>query len=94
MSAKCHEQTLFAAALIMNYAPRPTRKSRTWMMTTSRATKGVPIEAIQRVPVFADLNKHEVQEIARLFKEHRFSKGETIVQERSAGEYPLSDRIW
>ena len=54
-------------------------------MTTSRATKGVPIEAIQRVPLFADLNKHEVQEIARLFKEHRFSKGETIVQERSAG---------
>jgi len=55
------------------------------MMTTSRATKGVPIEAIQRVPLFAALNKHEVQEIARLFKEHRFSKGETIVQERSAG---------
>jgi len=46
------------------------------------------------VPLFAALNKHEVQEIARLFKEHRFSKGETIVQERSAGEYPLSDRIW
>jgi CRP/FNR family transcriptional regulator, cyclic AMP receptor protein len=55
------------------------------MMTTSRATKGVPIEAIQRVPLFADLNKHEVQEIAGLFKEHRFSKGETIVQEGSAG---------
>ena len=55
------------------------------MMTTSRTTKGVPIEAIQREPLFADLNKHEVQEIARLFKEHRFSKGETIVQEGSAG---------
>ena len=25
-------------------------------MTTSRATKGVPIEAIQRVPLFADLS--------------------------------------
>ena len=37
------------------------------------------------MPLFAALNKHEVQEIARLFKEHRFSKGETIVQERSAG---------
>jgi hypothetical protein len=43
------------------------KKSRTWMMTTSRA-KGVPIEAIQRVPLFADSNKHEVQEIARLLR--------------------------
>jgi hypothetical protein len=34
------------------------------MMTTSRATKGVPIEAIQRLPLFADLNKREIQEIA------------------------------
>ena len=40
---------------------------------------------LSSVWLFADLNKHEVQEIARLFKEHRFSKGETIVQERSAG---------
>jgi CRP/FNR family cyclic AMP-dependent transcriptional regulator len=56
------------------------------MMTTSRAKKGVPIEAIQRVPLFADLNKHEIQEIARLFKEHRFAKGETIVQEGSTGD--------
>ena len=45
----------------------------------------VPIEALQRVPLFADLNKLEVQKIARLFKEHRFSKGETIVKEGSGG---------
>ena len=45
------------------------------MMITSRAMKGVPIEAIQRVPLFADLNKREIQEIARLFKEHRFAEG-------------------
>jgi CRP/FNR family transcriptional regulator, cyclic AMP receptor protein len=55
-------------------------------MATSRATEGVPIEAIQRVSLFADLNKQEVQEIARLFKEHRFSKEETIVEEGSAGD--------
>ena len=36
--------------------------------------------------LFADLNKHEIQEIARLFKEHRFAKGETIVQEGSTGD--------
>jgi hypothetical protein len=44
-----------------------------------RAARGVSIEAIQRVPLFADLSKHEIQEIARLFKEHRFTKGETTL---------------
>ena len=29
-------------------------------MTTSGAARGVSIEAIQRVPLFADLNKHEI----------------------------------
>ena len=55
-------------------------------MTTSGAARGVSIEAIQRVPLFADLNKHEIQEIARLFQEHRFAKGEIIVQEGSTGD--------
>jgi CRP-like cAMP-binding protein len=55
-------------------------------VTTSGAARGVSIEAIQRVPLFADLSKREIQEIARLFKEHRFAKGETIVQEGSAGD--------
>jgi CRP-like cAMP-binding protein len=44
-----------------------------------------PIEALQHVPLFADLNKLEVQKIARLFKERRFSKGETVVKEGSGG---------
>jgi CRP/FNR family transcriptional regulator, cyclic AMP receptor protein len=43
----------------------------------------VPLEAVQHVPLFVDCNKHEVEEIARLFKEHRFSKGETVVKEGS-----------
>ena len=47
--------------------------------------RGVPIESLQRLPLFADLTKHEVQHIARLFKERRFSKGETVVQEGSGG---------
>ena len=47
--------------------------------------RGVPIESLQRLPLFADLTKHEVQRIARLFKERRFSKGETVVQEGSSG---------
>jgi CRP-like cAMP-binding protein len=55
-------------------------------MTTSGAARGVSVEAMQRVPIFADLNRHEIQEIASLFKEHRFAKGETIVQEGSTGD--------
>lgn len=48
--------------------------------------KGIPLEAVQHVPLFADWNKYEIQEIARLFKEHRFSKGETVVKEGSVGD--------
>jgi len=46
---------------------------------------GAPVEALQRVPLFADLDKHEVKQIARLFKERHFSQGETVVQEGSGG---------
>lgn len=47
--------------------------------------RGAPVKALQRVPLFADLSKREVQQIARLFKERRFSAGETVVQEGSGG---------
>jgi CRP/FNR family transcriptional regulator, cyclic AMP receptor protein len=47
--------------------------------------RGAPVEALQRVPLFADLTKREVQQIARLFKERRFSKGESVVKEGSGG---------
>jgi len=47
--------------------------------------RGVPIEALQQVPLFSDLSKHEVKQIARLFKERRFAKGETVIQEGSGG---------
>src|SRR5215475_12873309 len=47
--------------------------------------KDVPVEVIQHVPLFADWDKHELQEMARLFNEHRFSKGETVVKEGSIG---------
>jgi CRP/FNR family cyclic AMP-dependent transcriptional regulator len=46
---------------------------------------GAPVEALQRVPLFADLSKDEVKQIARLFKERRFDEGETVVQEGSGG---------
>jgi CRP/FNR family transcriptional regulator, cyclic AMP receptor protein len=47
--------------------------------------RGAPIEALQRVPLFADLNKRELQKIARLFKKRHFSKGETLVKEGTGG---------
>jgi CRP-like cAMP-binding protein len=47
---------------------------------------GISLEAVQRVALFANWNRHEIQEIARLFKEHRFSKGETVVKEGSVGD--------
>ena len=47
--------------------------------------RGVPVEVLQRVPLFADLAKPEAQKIARLFKERRFSRGETVVKEGSGG---------
>jgi CRP-like cAMP-binding protein len=46
---------------------------------------GAPVEVLRRVPLFADLSKREAQQIARLFKERRFAKGETVVKEGSGG---------
>jgi CRP/FNR family transcriptional regulator len=47
--------------------------------------RGVSVEALQRVPLFSDLNKRELQQIARLFKERSFAAGEIVVQEGSGG---------
>jgi CRP/FNR family transcriptional regulator, cyclic AMP receptor protein len=46
---------------------------------------GAPVEVLRRVPLFADLNKREAEQIARLFKERRFAAGETVVREGSGG---------
>jgi CRP/FNR family transcriptional regulator, cyclic AMP receptor protein len=46
---------------------------------------GAPVEVLLRVPLFSDLTRHEAQQIARLFKERRFAKGDTIIQEGSGG---------
>ena len=46
---------------------------------------GAPIEAVKRVPLFADLNKRELESVARLFKERRFARGETVAMEGSGG---------
>lgn len=47
--------------------------------------RGAPVKVLQHVPLFADLSKREVQEIARLFKQRRFAEGETVIKEGSGG---------
>ena len=47
--------------------------------------RGVPIKALQKVPFFVGLTPQELRQIARLFKERRFSAGEVVVQEGSGG---------
>jgi CRP/FNR family transcriptional regulator, cyclic AMP receptor protein len=46
---------------------------------------GAPVEALQRVPLFSDLNKHELKRIAGVFKQRRFAAGETVIQQGSGG---------
>jgi CRP/FNR family cyclic AMP-dependent transcriptional regulator len=47
--------------------------------------KGAPIDVLQRVPLFSDLNPDELAQIALLFKERDFNQGTTIIQEGSGG---------
>jgi CRP-like cAMP-binding protein len=37
------------------------------------------------VPLFADLDRRELEQVARLFKERRFSQGETVMKEGLGG---------
>jgi CRP-like cAMP-binding protein len=46
---------------------------------------GAPVEALRRVQLFAELDQAELEQVARLFKERRFSQGETVVREGSGG---------
>ncbi len=46
---------------------------------------GGPVAALQRVPLFADLNENELKRVAGVFKERRFAEGETVIQQGSGG---------
>lgn len=41
--------------------------------------------ALQRVGLFADMDRRQAEQIARLLKERRFAKGETVILEGSGG---------
>ena len=44
-----------------------------------------PAELVQRVPLFSDLSKQEVQGLASSMKERTFSEGDTIATEGQSG---------
>ncbi|MFN7990007.1 MAG: PEP/pyruvate-binding domain-containing protein [Thermoanaerobaculia bacterium] len=44
-----------------------------------------PVAALQRVPLFADMDRRQAEQIARLLKERPFRKGETVIMEGSGG---------
>jgi CRP/FNR family transcriptional regulator len=46
---------------------------------------GAPTELIQKVPLFSDLDRKEVEQIARSFKERIFSPGDNITEEGKGG---------
>jgi pyruvate,water dikinase len=44
-----------------------------------------PVAAVQRVKLFADLDRRQAEQIARLLKLRPFSRGETVIMEGSGG---------
>jgi CRP/FNR family transcriptional regulator, cyclic AMP receptor protein len=44
-----------------------------------------PVELLQRVPLFADFERGELQRLARSFKERTFSAGSTVSAEGKSG---------
>jgi phosphoenolpyruvate synthase/pyruvate phosphate dikinase len=57
--------------------------------STTATPKTMPsqpaVEHVEKVPLFAGLERHEAQAIARLMKERRFAPGETVVLEGASG---------
>ena len=47
--------------------------------------RGAPVKVLQHVPLFCDLNKRELHQIARLFKPRHFVAGQVVIQEGSGG---------
>jgi pyruvate,water dikinase len=44
-----------------------------------------PVASLQRIELFAGLDRRQSEQIARLLKERRFAKGETVIMEGSGG---------
>jgi CRP/FNR family transcriptional regulator len=46
---------------------------------------GIAPEALKKVPLFADLDKHELEQVASSMRERRFKAGDVVTQEGSGG---------
>jgi CRP-like cAMP-binding protein len=46
---------------------------------------GAPAEVVRGVRLFADLERDELAQVARLFKQRSFARGETVIKEGSGG---------
>jgi pyruvate,water dikinase len=62
-------------------APKPTDD------TPPATTEPIvaPVDILDGVPLFAELDRRDLEAVARLFKERRFSAGETVAKEGSGG---------
>jgi len=59
--------------------------TRAGSTTQEGVPAGAPVEVVRGVGLFADLETNEVAQIARLFKQRCFEKGETVIKEGSGG---------
>jgi CRP/FNR family transcriptional regulator, cyclic AMP receptor protein len=46
---------------------------------------GAPVDLLKRVPLFADLSRRELEQVALAFKQRRFPQGHTIMKEGLGG---------
>jgi CRP/FNR family cyclic AMP-dependent transcriptional regulator len=44
-----------------------------------------PVELLQKIPLFEDLDRRELETLARSFKERRFNAGDTVTAEGTGG---------
>lgn len=53
------------------------------MESTTAVESGAAVDAVQSVPLFAELSPAALEQVAELFKERRFAEGETVTKEGS-----------
>ena len=69
--------------------PPPVPRDYDWKGAQRGASAGPasrdPVAALQRVGLFADMDRRQTEQIARLLKVRPFAKGETVIMEGSGG---------
>ena len=59
--------------------------TRTGSGSDETPPRGAPVDVLQNVRLFAELDRDELLQVARLFKQRCFQKGETVIKEGSGG---------